>query len=290
MFRFRFLLLLLTFVFPLLDAGASDCPLYHSVAQSPYTYYYRISNEEMGDFVRQPRSDRIYRLLHSRVDSSLTSSGQPVLPVGHYVKVFTKENKVHAEVFSVQPFFPYVMNNGSDLMVRVLDTLGHNMDRAEVTVGNRKLKYDRKMQAYVLPNRREVGVLSVRSGDKEVFARLSSGDEPSVLSQSMVIGESEQEDGYSFRRYLSTEIPVAGYGPLQVVPSRSKRPYRAECSYSSLYRSERNRKGGGTSDALCAWTLSRDVCLGRYTRSHGWGERHFLCDVGEGRLSSCCPA
>lgn len=198
MFRFRFLLLLLTFVFPLLDAGASDCPLYHSVAQSPYTYYYRISNEEMGDFVRQPRSDRIYRLLHSRVDSSLTSSGQPVLPVGHYVKVFTKENKVHAEVFSVQPFFPYVMNNGSDLMVRVLDTLGHNMDRAEVTVGNRKLKYDRKMQAYVLPNRREVGVLSVRSGDKEVFARLSSGDEPSVLSQSMVIGESEQEDGYSF--------------------------------------------------------------------------------------------
>ena len=205
MSRLRFLAIFFASVF-VLTASAADCTLYHSRAQSPFTYYYRISNDEMGDFYRNPRPEQIYKLLHTRVDSSLTSSVQPDLPVGHYVKVYTNENKVHAEVFSVQPFFPYVMNNGADLMVRVLDTLGHNMDRAEVQVGNRRLKYDRKSQAYVLLNRKAEGVLSVRAGDNEVFARLSASDDPiSEFPKSMVIGNADPADGWEL--YAVTSQP-----------------------------------------------------------------------------------
>ncbi|MBO7337184.1 MAG: hypothetical protein J6U33_00885, partial [Paludibacteraceae bacterium] len=153
---------------------ADSQELYKSVAQSPYTFYYSVSNEEAATFFADPKPQKIYPLLHTKVDSVLTAlSADPKLPNGHYIKVRTRSNKVYADVMTVQHFFPYVFNNGNDLMVRVLDTLGQNIATAEVFAGKSRLKYDKKMQLYTLPKAKN-GLLLIRYDGLDAYYKLSN--------------------------------------------------------------------------------------------------------------------
>ncbi len=153
-------------------AGSQE--LYKSVPQSPYTFYYSISNEEAAAFFADPKPQKIYPLLHTKVDSVLTALyADPKLQNGHYIRVRTRSNKVYADVMTVQHFFPYVFNNGNDLMVRVLDTLGQNIASAEVFAGKARLKYDKKMQLYTLPKAKN-GLLLIRYEGLDAYYKLSN--------------------------------------------------------------------------------------------------------------------
>lgn len=176
-------------------AGSQE--LYRSVPQSPYTFYYSISNEEAATFFADPQPQKIYPLLHTKTDSVLTAlSADPKLPNGHYIKVGTRANKVYADVMTVQHFFPYIFNNGNELMVRVLDTLGQNIATAEVYAGKSRLKYDKKMQLYTLPKAKN-GLLLIRHDGLDAYYKLYN---------SLAARKAENEPLYIVNGKVSSDI------------------------------------------------------------------------------------
>ena len=86
--------------------------LYNSIAQSPYSFYYKISNEEAAELFSSPKAEKIYGLLHTKADSILTVLNvDPPLAQGHYIKVRTVGPQVKADVITVQHFYSYILNN-----------------------------------------------------------------------------------------------------------------------------------------------------------------------------------
>ncbi len=111
--------------FAVLPINLFASKLLQSKAQSPYTYFYKISNEDAARIYRG-KSVKYTELTGNKVDSVLTEKyKQPGLPAGHYLKVWVSRNRINYEPVTIRYFYPFVFNNGNDFSVKVLDTLGN---------------------------------------------------------------------------------------------------------------------------------------------------------------------
>lgn len=145
--------------------------LYNSKANSPYVYFYKITNEEALRFMKGVSDTEVYDLLHSKVDSipnivetNLLKPKSLIpqnLPNGHYLLVRTENNLVKVNLHTQTPYVPYVLNNGRDFLVRVLDTLGNNVSNATIALDKKLLKYDKKLQYYAYNGKAKKGILSI---------------------------------------------------------------------------------------------------------------------------------
>ncbi len=80
--------------------------LLKSKAQSPYTYYYQISNKEAAELYKGKTVKDYYKLLHTKVDSFLTSKFDTTnLNPGHYLLTKVSDNQVRLELKTIQDFY-----------------------------------------------------------------------------------------------------------------------------------------------------------------------------------------
>lgn len=146
--------------------------LLHSKAQSPYIYFYKISNKDALRIYKK-KSVNYNEILHTKIDSVLTAKYiLPQFPIGHYVKVWVENDEVKYELFSKQDFYPYVLENGNDLSIKVLDTLGRDIGNAKVKVDHCNIKYNVETKTYFKSGFKSSGVLNVEYNGHQVFQRL----------------------------------------------------------------------------------------------------------------------
>jgi len=105
--------------------------------------------------------DRKY--FHSVVDSfPLYSAYSGKLAPGHYIKASVKENTLEASVTTVLNVNVQIINNNTDLCVRVYDQRGDVVNDASVKAGGRSLKYDSQIMGYLLEKTSAKGILEVK--------------------------------------------------------------------------------------------------------------------------------
>lgn len=119
---------------------------------SYYTYIYRLTDKQ---------AKKVYKknLEKVKIDESFftnlvdtyptDSTYHKELPVGHYIKTYSLENKQRIEVTSVYDFDIKVLDNKTDLLVKVLDNKGGIVTDAKVKVKMKRLSFDKKTQTYL---------------------------------------------------------------------------------------------------------------------------------------------
>ena len=129
---------------------------------SPYTYIYSITNDEAEQVVRKSAWEVDNRYFHHLVDSFPTSGlYSKQLPKGHYLKVFTWENKLNIELTTITNFYINLLHNQTDLMLHLTDSSSLPITTAKVKVGARSIRYDKKTKSYRLGKSNQKGWLKI---------------------------------------------------------------------------------------------------------------------------------
>ncbi|RKR85720.1 TonB-dependent SusC/RagA subfamily outer membrane receptor [Mucilaginibacter gracilis] len=131
------------------DVAMAQKPLSYSSVSSYYTYIYPVKDAD----VEQLYSDKKYllddKILGRPINSALTNRFKmPVLKPGNYLKVYVTENKLEYKLIEQHSAFIKVLDNHTDLRFVVLDTLGNELNNAEVWVKNKKVSYDADAHMY----------------------------------------------------------------------------------------------------------------------------------------------
>ncbi len=166
-----YLLLFLLFTFSL-----SGQDLLTSRKTSLKTYIFKISNQEAEEIYKGKRtafeiSEKYY---HTLVDSFFTDSTyKKQLPYGHYLDAHTSGNELITNIFTVSPFEVFVLNNQTDLMIQVRDSLGNYVENAEVELDSRAIKFNQETQSYRIGKSNQDGWLKVEMDGLIIFQQLN---------------------------------------------------------------------------------------------------------------------
>lgn len=161
------MLCLLTFT-----ARAQD--LLSSRQSSPFTYIYRITDEEAAMAYEADYWFDCSPFLHTLVDSFYTDSLPALdLPQGHYLKTTIHKGELKVSMTTVSSFNIAVLNNSADLAIAVQDTLGQVLQNAVVKVGRKRICFDAKTQLYHLRKANKKGTLTVEYNGFKTWHSLS---------------------------------------------------------------------------------------------------------------------
>ncbi|MDZ7605221.1 MAG: hypothetical protein U5K79_06455 [Cyclobacteriaceae bacterium] len=166
----RFFTLLLFTLLPIIGA-AQD--LLESRKTSYFTYVFKLTDKEARQIYKKDiwEVDRSY--FHSLVDSFPTDSTfHRILPAGHYLKAYSREEKLNVEITTVQNFDIRILNNNTDLNIQVYDSLGKTVSDARVKVGGKVLHYDKKLSGYIDKKSNNQGLLQVTHNGFTAFYQL----------------------------------------------------------------------------------------------------------------------
>ncbi len=148
--------------FALLSISGTAQDLLQSRRTSKYTYIFKLTDKEARKIYKKEiwEVDRSY--FHSLVDSFPTDSTfNRILPEGHYLKAYTKEEKLNVELTTVQNIDIRILNNNTDLNIQVYNSLGKTVSNARVKIGGKVLHYDKKLSGYVDRKSNNQGLLQV---------------------------------------------------------------------------------------------------------------------------------
>ena len=160
--------LLLLFALPAITVQSQN--LFTTTTQSHYTYIFQISDEEAKEVYTTPYWQIPKSLFHTLVDSFPTGEKYTKrLPQGNYLQVYTDQAEVKASVTTVAPFEVFILNNQTDLMIQVRDSLGQVVNDAEVQLKNRTLKFDQASQSYRIGKSNQNGFLEVKYAGMSVY-------------------------------------------------------------------------------------------------------------------------
>jgi len=141
---------------------ASGQSLAESRRSASNAYIFKLDDAQMASFAADPwvKTDTTwFRLL---VDSfPADSTYQRILPPGHYMMVRIHENRIRLSYLQAPTFYPVLVNNEMDLVIRVTTTDGLVISDAGVRIKGKKIPYDTVLQAYRLPESGRDGVLEI---------------------------------------------------------------------------------------------------------------------------------
>ena len=129
---------------------------------SYYTYIYKLTDQEAKKIYKNDLVKVEPTYFHTLVDSFLTDSiytGQ--LPEGHYLKTYAEKNKQKFFITTIQDFDVFISNNQTDLCIQVYDLQGNIITDAVVSVGWKKLHFDKKIQSYIDRKSNQKGLVRV---------------------------------------------------------------------------------------------------------------------------------
>jgi TonB-dependent SusC/RagA subfamily outer membrane receptor len=129
---------------------------------STKAYYYKLSDKEAKKMYEKKFTKPDKNYFHTLTDScEIDKTNNKKLTPGHYLVVRAVKNNLTYELKTVSPFSTVVLNNYSDLHLKVLDTLGTAITNAKVKVNGRTIPFNKQSQTYTLPNAKIQGLLSV---------------------------------------------------------------------------------------------------------------------------------
>lgn len=174
------LLLTATLFFVLLWSPAADGQkLLNSPQHSRLTYYYKIDDGVVYKMLKSGYYAVNEILPLATLVDSLPSGIQPGWEqknswgYGHYIALSVVQNTVKMELVGHQFIEAVPMNNEKDLIVKVYDKRdGHLYNHADVRVNRKKIPWNEKMQAYLLPKANAKGILSVSADGHTAYFEL----------------------------------------------------------------------------------------------------------------------
>jgi hypothetical protein len=130
---------------------------------SDYTYRYSITNEEARQLYKRPMRPLNEKLLHTLVDSFLTTSKNlpNQIPAGNYLYVRADGGALQMRHKLIYNIYVKVLNNSRDLVVVLEDEKGTLVSDATVQLGSRQLQYDGATSSFRLDKCRREGLLLV---------------------------------------------------------------------------------------------------------------------------------
>lgn len=133
----------------------------------PYTYIYQLSVEQALKILKNDFKYQVDLFQKQKpVDSFPSDSNYlKTLPYGEYVFVTPEFNYIGVEFNPVHSFTENVTDNGSQVIVFVNDLkTGLPVDTAEVSIGGKRLTFNRETAAYHLENKPKKANLIIRVG------------------------------------------------------------------------------------------------------------------------------
>jgi alpha-2-macroglobulin len=142
---------------------------------SEITRVYAISSDEAKKIFMDKKNEVPASYYHTQVDSFPTDSSrffQMPRKTGYYLNLYVVNNQVQTFLYSVAPFYVNVVNNQTDLIIDVRDSLGFPVKNAKVNVDFRRIYYDKKTATYRLHKANCKGLLSVKMDGFTYYADL----------------------------------------------------------------------------------------------------------------------
>lgn len=136
------------------------------------TYIYELTNKEAKHIYHQKRWDIDTSFFHTLIDtyptdSSLAHGGN--LDAGHYLKVYIEESQLQLAITSIQNFHVDVLNNSTDLQIKVYENSGETIDNAKVKLRGKRIRFDKKTGNYRLKKANRNGLLEVKHGNEVAY-------------------------------------------------------------------------------------------------------------------------
>jgi TonB-dependent SusC/RagA subfamily outer membrane receptor len=129
---------------------------------SYYTYLYKLTDKEAKKIYKKDLWVVDTSFFHTLVDSVATDSLQYLaLPRGHYLRAFTDKDQLRLSITSVPGFDVRIVNNNTDLNIRIYDLEGFEVEDAKVTLRSKRLRYDKKSHSYRDKKSNRRGLLKV---------------------------------------------------------------------------------------------------------------------------------
>ena len=166
-------------------SGINSYPqkLLESRKTSYFTYIYKLTDKEAKKIYKRDIWVVDSSFFHTLIDSFPTDSGyKDKLPVGHYMRTFAEKDKQKIEIATVQNFDVFILNNNTDLCVRIYDLQGNIINDADVRVQWKKLHFNKKVQAYTDKKSNRKGLLKVsRNGFTAYYNLEREHNNPTIL-------------------------------------------------------------------------------------------------------------
>ncbi len=148
--------------------------LVSSRQSSAVTFIYKITNEEAENIYSSGYTVTDTSYFHTLVDTYPTDSIYTKdLPKGHYIRRYAFRNKEMLEISTIQEIDVFVLNNNSDLRIRIYDREGRIVDDADVFIGKKKLKFYPSAQTYTHKKSNRNGLLKVSKNGLATFYALN---------------------------------------------------------------------------------------------------------------------
>ncbi len=148
--------------------------LLESRESSYYTYIFRISDKEAKKVYGKDIWEVDSSFFHTLIDRYPTDSTyNKVLPKGHYLKTYSYKEEQKTFITSIQDFNIYIINNNTDLQIRIFDLHGNPIKDAKVKCGWKRLRYNKKVDAYVDKKSNKKGLLEVNHNGFTAYYNLS---------------------------------------------------------------------------------------------------------------------
>ena len=172
--------------------SANSQDLVKSRTTSPYTYFYSVSDRQALRIVRKATLKEEQEYFYIKVDSFPTGSEyQGKLRAGNYLKAFIDKDKIDLEFLSVPNIQLSVIDNQTDLLLRVENLKGSVVEDAEIKIDSRRIPYDKATKSYRLKKANCHGTLTIRYDGITNLMRLDrSYNNPGIkrLSKKIVYG------------------------------------------------------------------------------------------------------
>ncbi len=154
-----FFLFLITIVFPI-ELIANNFP--DSNTNSDYTYVYKLGPKNAKQIYKKGLSVVNESYFNCLVDSFPENYiYDKDLPQGNYLFVSAHENKLVFEFRSYSNIELRIHNNYSDLVLTLIDSLGHYIDDAKVKMNGLNVSYNKELHAYQRTKTNKRGWLEV---------------------------------------------------------------------------------------------------------------------------------
>ncbi len=137
--------------------------LLESRQTSYYTYVYKITDKEARKVYKNDHFVIDDSYFHTVVDSFPTGSEyNGRLQPGHYIQAYAEGNSLNVKIAYIPDFDVKILNNNTDLCIQVFDLKGNLITDANVKIGNKRIRFDKKSGTYRLAKSNRQGLLQVK--------------------------------------------------------------------------------------------------------------------------------
>lgn len=138
------------------------------------TFIYKITEKEAKRIYHHKKWKTDISYFHTLVDSYPTDSiYSGKLDPGHYIRAYIQEEKLKLDISSIQNFNVEILNNSTDLQIRVFTGNGEIIENAKVKIGQKKIYFDSKSQTYRIPKSNQKGLLEITYDGNSYFYNLN---------------------------------------------------------------------------------------------------------------------